>query len=76
MEGLLALLSRRERPTVLVLEDMQWADEATLDAITFLGRRILRTNGVVVLTYRDVNSTTTTRCARSSAGCLRRSSSG
>lgn len=53
MEGLLALLSRRERPTVLVLEDMQWADEATLDAITFLGRRILRTNGVVVLTYRD-----------------------
>jgi DNA-binding CsgD family transcriptional regulator/tetratricopeptide (TPR) repeat protein len=54
MEGLLEQLSRRERPTVLVLEDMQWADEATLDLITFLGRRIGRTNGLLLLTYRDV----------------------
>lgn len=53
MESLLGLLSRRERPTVLVVEDTQWADEATLDVITFLGRRIARTNGVLVLTYRD-----------------------
>lgn len=53
MELLLELLSRRERPTVLVMEDTQWADEATLDVITFLGRRIARTNSVLVLTYRD-----------------------
>lgn len=53
MESLLGLLSRRERPTVLVVEDTQWADEATLDVITFLGRRIARTHGVLVLTYRD-----------------------
>ncbi|MFV1971600.1 MAG: AAA family ATPase [Acidimicrobiia bacterium] len=54
MEVVLDLLSRSLRPTVLVLEDTQWADEATLDLIKFLGRRILRTNGVLILTYRDV----------------------
>jgi hypothetical protein len=53
MEVLLDLLSRKLRPTVLVLEDMQWADEATLDVVTFLGRRIERTNGLLILTYRD-----------------------
>ncbi|MBW3562460.1 MAG: AAA family ATPase [Actinobacteria bacterium] len=53
MESLLELLSRPPRPTVLIIEDTQWADEATLDAIRFLGRRIGRTDGVLVLTYRD-----------------------
>ena len=53
METLLDFLYRRLRPTVLVLEDTQWADEATLDVIKFLGRRIARTNGVLILTYRD-----------------------
>ncbi len=53
MEALLALLSRPARPTVLVIEDTQWADEATLDTIRFLGRRIGRANGLVLLTYRD-----------------------
>lgn len=51
--ALLDLLSRSLRPTVLVIEDTQWADEATFDVIRFLGRRIGRTNGVMVLTYRD-----------------------
>jgi DNA-binding CsgD family transcriptional regulator/tetratricopeptide (TPR) repeat protein len=53
VEALLALLVRRPRPTVLVLEDTQWADEATMDVVMFLGRRIGRTNGLLVLTYRD-----------------------
>jgi len=53
MEALLELLSRTLRPTVCVLEDTQWADEATLDTIKFLGRRIGRANGVLILTYRD-----------------------
>jgi len=53
MEAVLDLLSRSLRPTVLVLEDTQWADEATLDLIKFLGRRIARTNGLLILTYRD-----------------------
>jgi DNA-binding CsgD family transcriptional regulator/tetratricopeptide (TPR) repeat protein len=54
MEAVLDLLSRSLRPTVVVLEDTQWADEATLDLIRFLGRRIARTNGLLVLTYRDI----------------------
>jgi len=53
MSVLLDLLSRRVRPTVLVIEDTHWADEATLDAIKFLGRRIARASGLLVLTYRD-----------------------
>lgn len=53
MECLLELLSRPLRPTVLIVEDTQWADEATIDTIKFLGRRIGRTHGVLVLTYRD-----------------------
>jgi hypothetical protein len=53
MEGILELLSRRLRPTVVVLEDVQWADEATLDLIRFVGRRIGLAHGLLVLTYRD-----------------------
>ena len=52
-EALLSLLSRALRPTLLILEDTHWADEATLDVVKFLGRRVNRTNGLVVLTYRD-----------------------
>ena len=52
MEAVHDVLSRK-RPTVVVLEDTQWADDATLDLITFLGRRIARMNGLLILTYRD-----------------------
>lgn len=50
---ILELLSRALRPTVMVFEDVHWADEATLDLIRFVGRRIERTHGVLILTYRD-----------------------
>ena len=53
MEILLDLLSRGLRSTVLVIEDTHWADEATLDVIKYLGRRIARTSGLLLLTYRD-----------------------
>ena len=53
MGNLLDFLSRRLRPTVLVIEDTQWADEATLDVIKYLGRRIAQTSGLLLLTYRD-----------------------
>lgn len=46
------LLSTSLRPGVVVIEDTHWADEATLDAIKYLGRRIARTNGLLILTYR------------------------
>ena len=47
------------RPTVLVVEDVHWADDATLDAIRFLSRRIAGLPAVLLLTYRpeDVDAT-------------------
>ena len=43
LKGCLDLMCRSPRPPVLVIEDTHWADEATLDAIKYLGRRIART---------------------------------
>ena len=40
-------------PTLLVFEDVHWADEATLDLLKFLGRRINKLNSLLVITYRD-----------------------
>jgi DNA-binding CsgD family transcriptional regulator len=52
---LLDVLGRLPPPVVLVLEDLHWADEATLDVVTFLGRRIAQRAMLFVLTYRDVD---------------------
>ena len=49
---LIAELELPPRPTVLVLEDVHWADEATLDAITVVGRRIGSLPALLVLTFR------------------------
>jgi DNA-binding CsgD family transcriptional regulator/tetratricopeptide (TPR) repeat protein len=38
---------------VLVLEDLHWADEATLSVLRLLGRRLATVAGLVVATYRD-----------------------
>ena len=43
---------QRHRP-VVVVEDAHWADEATLDWLTFLGRRIAQVPALLVVTYRD-----------------------
>ena len=42
----------RER-TLVVFEDLHWADEATLDLLKFLGRRIGRTRALLAITYRN-----------------------
>ena len=52
----LRLLERFSPPNPLcmvVLEDLHWADEATLDFVRFLGRRIQRTRCLLIITYRD-----------------------
>ena len=49
---LIAELAPRSRTTVLVLEDLHWADEATLDAVTFLARRLASLNAMLILTLR------------------------
>ncbi|MBO0844701.1 MAG: AAA family ATPase [Nocardioides sp.] len=41
------------RPCVLVIEDVHWADDATLDVIRFLARRVPGIPGALVLTFRD-----------------------
>jgi DNA-binding CsgD family transcriptional regulator/tetratricopeptide (TPR) repeat protein len=53
LDALLAELDDPLRPTVLVLEDVHWADEATLDVLRYVGRRIERLPAVLVATYRD-----------------------
>jgi DNA-binding CsgD family transcriptional regulator/tetratricopeptide (TPR) repeat protein len=53
-DALRAELDRPDQPTVLVVEDVHWADEATLDVLRFLVRRIASLPAVLVLTYRDV----------------------
>lgn len=39
-------------PAVLVVEDAHWADEATLDVLRYLGRRIGDLPAVLLITYR------------------------
>src|SRR5689334_13794053 len=43
----------RHRPTFLVLEDLHWADAATLDVLRLLGRRVATVPALVIATYRD-----------------------
>ena len=39
--------------TVLVVEDVHWADDASLDALAFVARRVEGLRALLVLTYRD-----------------------
>jgi hypothetical protein len=50
---LLEYFSRPECICIVVLEDLHWADEATLDFLRFIGRRIQRTTTLFIATYRD-----------------------
>jgi len=43
----------QQQATILVIEDVHWADEATLDLLKYLGRRIRQTVSLMILTYRD-----------------------
>ncbi|CAL9648349.1 hypothetical protein SUDANB176_06542 [Streptomyces sp. enrichment culture] len=40
-------------PTLVVLDDAHWADEATLDLLRFLGRRLAACPAMVVVAYRQ-----------------------
>jgi DNA-binding CsgD family transcriptional regulator/tetratricopeptide (TPR) repeat protein len=49
-----AALNELERTqTLVVFEDMHWADEATLDLLKYLARRIQRARAMLVVSYRD-----------------------
>ncbi len=46
-------LQKSSLPNIIVIEDVHWADESTLDLIKYLGRRAGRTNSFFIITYRD-----------------------
>ncbi|MCK6211601.1 AAA family ATPase [Georgenia sp. EYE_87] len=48
----LAELTRPPGPVVLVVEDLHWADDATLDLVAVIGRRIATLPALLVLTLR------------------------
>ena len=62
----------RGAPTVLVVEDVHWADEATLDWLAHVGRRMAELPVLLVLTFRDDDPEPMTRIARVLAGLPRR----
>jgi DNA-binding CsgD family transcriptional regulator len=51
--ALLAMLREHPGLSVLVLEDLHFADEATLNLVGYLGRRLREVRAIVVATYRD-----------------------
>ena len=44
----------KARPTVIVLDDLHWADEPSLHLLSFVARRLADTGLLLVGTYRDV----------------------
>lgn len=49
----LALLRAEGAPWIVVFEDLQWADDATLDLLKVIGRRIGNLPALVVVTFRE-----------------------
>ena len=52
-EAVLTTLQQGRVPTLAIFEDVHWADDATLDLLKFLGRRIDRVPCLLVLSWRD-----------------------
>ena len=51
--ALLRQVSEPDALHVVVVEDIHWADEATIDLLRFLGRRIRDATVLLIVTYRD-----------------------
>src|SRR6516225_1981772 len=51
--GFLAEIGPPAGFTVAVIEDVHWADEATIDLLSFLGRRLGRMPALLLASYRD-----------------------
>ena len=52
-DAFLAEINSPASLTVAVIEDAHWADEATTDLLSFLGRRLGRMKTLLLVTYRD-----------------------
>jgi DNA-binding CsgD family transcriptional regulator len=53
IDVLTAEMGFRQRPAVVIVEDLQWADHASLDIVGFLGRRMHALPALLVVSYRD-----------------------
>ena len=55
LEGLAAVVQglSRQRPLLVVLEDLQWSGEATLSALEYLARRVAAFPALLLATYRN-----------------------
>jgi DNA-binding CsgD family transcriptional regulator/tetratricopeptide (TPR) repeat protein len=51
--ALLRLLTSGSAPGLLLIEDIHWADDATLDLFRYLGRRIRTARTLVIATFRN-----------------------
>jgi DNA-binding CsgD family transcriptional regulator len=51
--ALLRQLGDLQTLTVIAIEDVHWADEATLDLLSYLGRRIQHLRVLLLVTYRE-----------------------
>lgn len=58
LTGLHTELQWAGHPTLLAIEDIHWADDATLDVLGYLIRRLHQLPVVLLLTYRDEELTT------------------
>jgi DNA-binding CsgD family transcriptional regulator len=52
-QGVMALLKASQDPIILVIEDIHWADERSLDLIRFMARRLADSKCFLILTVRD-----------------------
>lgn len=63
----LSMLSEGDGATVAVIEDLHWADDATVDFVRYLGRRIEHTRLLLVLTARTESAVGQRRLRRALA---------
>lgn len=49
----LAELTEDAKPALVIFEDLHWSDEATLDLLRFVARRLERTRALVIASYRE-----------------------
>ena len=60
-------LGRPGTPYLMVIEDAHWADDATLDLVRHLARRVHRLRVMVLVTFRSEEAGAAIRCGSCSA---------
>jgi DNA-binding CsgD family transcriptional regulator/tetratricopeptide (TPR) repeat protein len=53
IDVLITEMSFRQRPAVVIVEDLHWADHASLDVVSVLARRVPDLPAVLIVSYRD-----------------------